>query len=134
MARPATNRYKPDPRQATSLFLHMIAARETSLGKPMTRARLPEGTLKELWNRELLTEQFLAEVQEWMLTAGWALINCGSTFGAVKVRAILNWPRVSLKRIRDDLTQVSAGLYDYEPLEHLWVQEDSSDEETDESE
>ena len=127
----AVNRHKPDPRQAASLFLHMIDARETLLGKPMTRVRLPEVTLKELWNRERLTEQFLADVREWMLSAGWALIDGGSTFGAVKVDAILNWPRVSLKRLRKDLTKVAAGQYDYEQLEHLWVQEDFSDEKTD---
>jgi hypothetical protein len=98
----------------------------------MTRVRLPEITLKGLWKRERLTQQFLEEVKEWMLTAGWALIDGGSTFAAVKVDAILNWPRVSIQRINNELTQVSNGNFDYEQLEHLWIIEESAPEGADE--
>jgi endonuclease YncB( thermonuclease family) len=41
---------------------------------------LAEGTLKKLWNRERLTEQFLEDVQEWLLTAGWALFYAGPIY------------------------------------------------------
>jgi len=123
MSCPDKHRYKPDARESALLFLRLMEAREMDKGKPMTRARLPRGTLKDLWKREKLTPQFLEEVHEWMLTAGWTLVDAGSTFAAVRVDAVLNWPRVSLARINDELLQVSNGEYDYEQLEHLWASE-----------
>jgi hypothetical protein len=113
------NRYKPTPRECTLLFLHLIEARETETGKSMTRARLSEITLKRLWNRERLTEQFLAEVEEWFLTEGWALVYAGSTYAAVKTDAVQNWPRVSSKRIRADIESVGKGEFDFNKLEEL---------------
>jgi hypothetical protein len=112
-------RYKPTPRECSLLFLRLIEAKERSTAKPMTRARLAEITLKRLWCRERLSEQFLAEVEEWFLTEGWVLVYAGSTYAAVKTDAVQNWPRVSSKRIGAEIEAVHKGEYDFNRLEHL---------------
>lgn len=79
------NRYKPTPRECVLLFLLLVRERRDRRGKPTSRARLSEITLKQLWNREVLSRPFLDEVQEWLLAAGWTLIYAGSTYAAIKV-------------------------------------------------
>jgi hypothetical protein len=85
----------------------------------MTRARLSELTLRRLWLRERLTEEFLNEVREWLLTAGWALVDAGSTYAAVKTDAVENWPRVAAKNIEAEILEVDSGKFNFEKLEHL---------------
>ncbi|HML12391.1 MAG TPA: hypothetical protein VK456_03750 [Xanthobacteraceae bacterium] len=120
-------RYKPNPRECALLFLALVAEREGRRGKSLTRLRLSETTLKQLWNRERLTEGFLREVDEWLLTAGWVLISGSSTFGAVKEEAVGNWPRISSKRISDTLKRVAQGTFDFGQLEHLLATRGSAD-------
>src|SRR5262249_50403180 len=102
-------RYKPTPRECALLFLRLVDEREGRRSKATTRLRLSETTLKRLWNRERLTEDFLRDVDEWLLTAGWVLISGASTFGAVKEEAVNNWPRISATRIGDTLKEVAQG-------------------------
>lgn len=122
------SRYKPTARECTLLFLRLIEARETAKGsntvtgrprKPLARVRLAEITLKRLWNRERLSEQFLAEVEEWFLTEGWALVYAGDTFAAVRTDAVKNWPRVSSKRLEIEIKAVNSGAFDFSLLERL---------------
>ena len=58
-------------RECMLLFLRLIQERETRRRTQMTRAQIAEVTLKKLWGRERLTADFLEDVQEWLLTAGW---------------------------------------------------------------
>jgi hypothetical protein len=116
-----TNRYKPDGRESALLLLRLIEEREQRRKEKMTRVRLAEMTLKDLWNRQHLPEQFLRDVQEWLLTAGWALIAAGSTFAAVRTSAVENWPRVSSKRLAPMLQKMKAGKFNFADLEHLIV-------------
>jgi hypothetical protein len=116
-----TNRYKPDGRESALLLLRLIEEREQRRKEKMTRVRLAELTLKDLWNRQHLPEQFLRDVQEWLLTAGWALIAAGSTFAAVRTSAVENWPRVSSKRLSSMLLEMKAGKFNFEDLAHLIV-------------
>jgi hypothetical protein len=109
----------PDARQCALLFLLLIHRRSQELDKPVNRTRLAEITLKRLWLREILTSDFLAEVQEWMLAAGWALINAGDTYAAVTLDAIASWQRVSSKRLASELNDVAAGKYDFDDIENL---------------
>ncbi len=112
-------RYKPNPMECTLLFLRMIEAREQRTGKPVTRVRLAEITLKRLWNRERIREQFLVEVEEWFLSAGWALIYAGNIFAAVRIDAVENWPRISSKLIASELIEVRKGRFEFKELERL---------------
>ena len=98
----------------------------------MTRAQIAEVTLKTLWNRQRLSEQFLDEVREWLLSAGWALFYAGSIFGAVKIEAVKNWPSVAAWRIKPILAQVTKGGYDFGKLEDLFPRADDDIPETEE--
>ena len=86
----------------------------------MTRVRLAEITLKRLWNRERLTEQFLSDVSEWLLSAGWAFLFAGSTYAAVQTSAVENWPAISSKRIKTQIKAVREGKFDFNELEDLF--------------
>jgi hypothetical protein len=114
-----TNKYKPTARECALLLLKLVEEREGRRKQKMTRVRLAELTLKHLWNRQRLTEPFLREVEEWLLTAGWALVYAGSTFGAVKIETVENWPRVSSKRLADEIDDVVAGKFKFAELEHF---------------
>jgi hypothetical protein len=118
--------YKPNEREAALLLLRLIETRDDGREKSMTRVRLAEITLKRLWNRELLTEQFLSDVSEWLLSAGWALFFAGTTYAAVQISAVENWPAVSSKRMREDVRRVQRGEFDFDSLEHLLIGSESS--------
>jgi len=111
--------YKPDCREAAMLLLHAIQERGNRRGKPLTRGRLSRVTLKRLWNREQLTEQWLDEVNEWLLSAGWTLVFAGRTFGAVKTEIVENWPRIASKYLDPVIDEVKQGSFDFSQLEHL---------------
>lgn len=111
--------YKPTSREAALLLLHAIEERGDRRDSELTRARLSRVTLKRLWIRENLSEPWLAEVNDWLLSAGWTLLHAGTTFGVVKKSVVENWPRVSSKHIQDVLDQVGRGEFDFSRLEDL---------------
>jgi hypothetical protein len=108
------------------LLLQAIQERGKRRGKPLTRARLSRFTLKRLWNREQLTEQWLNEVNEWLLSAGWTLVFAGTTFGVVQTAVVGNWPRVASKLLDPVIKQVTQGSFDFSGLEHLLRSEKTS--------
>ena len=91
------------------LFLKLVEERDARRDKAMTRAQVSEGSLKRLWKRERFSEPFLQEVQDWLLTAGWALFYAGRGFGAVKTDAVGNWPTLASSRIKSVLDRVALG-------------------------
>ena len=120
-----------DERQAALLLLRLFELREAARDKPMTRARLTPPMLKRLWNRRRLPPQFVQEVADWLLVAGWVFFDAGPTFAAVRVTAVENWPRVFTKAINKELGDVAAGTYDFNAHEHLlWGERTLSDAET----
>lgn len=110
--------YKPAPREASMLLLQALKQKGDQRGKPLTRARLSRLTLNRLWNREQLNEAWMRDVNEWLLSAGWLLIDAGLTYGVVKTSVIENWPRVASKHIQD-LDQVGRGNFDFSNLKSL---------------
>jgi hypothetical protein len=111
--------HKLETRQAALILLYALAERGQRRGKELTRARVSRVTLKRLWNRENLNEAWLAEVNDWLLSAGWTLLHAGTTFGVVKKSVVENWPRITSKRIQDVLDQVAAGRFGFGKIEHL---------------
>ena len=73
--------YKPNAREATLILLRAIEERGERRGSELTRARLSQVTLKRLWNRENLSNSWLAEVDDWLLSADWTLLRAGTTLG-----------------------------------------------------
>ena len=70
------------------------------------------------------------------LAAGWCFFCAGpSHYAIIKLKAVDGWPRISSKRIADELKQVPLGMYDFDQLEPLLLAERvSSDESEDSSE
>jgi hypothetical protein len=110
--------YKPTGQEAALLLRLALKKRGDARGKEMTRARLSRLTLKLLWNREDLTEAWLAEVNEWLLSAGWKLFYAGTTFGVVKTSVVENWPRVPSKILETQIEELKRGEFDFAQLEH----------------
>jgi hypothetical protein len=98
--------YEPDAMECAILLLLLV-------GQERTRARLAEITLKRLWNRPRLRDEFLREVQDWLFRAGWALFYAGTTFGIVKTKAAEGWPRVTSKELGAELEKVTGGQFDF---------------------
>jgi hypothetical protein len=107
MAQRAPRPYQPDAMECAILLLLLVGPEER------TRARLAEITLKRLWNRRRLRDEFLREVQDWLFRAGWALFYAGTTFGMVKTKAVEGWPRVTSKDLAAELEKVARGQFDF---------------------
>ena len=110
---------KVSSREAALILLYALTERGQRRGKELTRARVSQVSLKRLWNRENLNEAWLAEVNDWLLSAGWTLFHAGTTFGVVKKSVVENWPRIASSRIQDVLDQVAAGSFKFDELENL---------------
>jgi hypothetical protein len=99
--------YEPDAIECAILLLLLVDPAER------TRARLAEITLKRLWNRRRLRDDFLREVQDWLFRAGWALFYAGTTFAIVNTKAVEGWPRVTSKHHQSELAKVARGRFDF---------------------
>jgi hypothetical protein len=109
----------------------MVQTKNVEAGKDLTRVRLAEITLKRLWGRHRLPDDFLREVEDWLFRAGWALFYTGTTFAAVKTRAAKGWLRLSSKRLTDELAQVARGEFDFDQHHTLLLGEATGDEDED---
>jgi hypothetical protein len=58
-------------------------------------------------------------VNEWLLSAGWTLVDAGTTFGVVKTSVVENWPRIASKRVQGAIDQTRQGTFDFSRLENL---------------
>ena len=119
--------YQPTPRECALLVLHLIRAKESESHREVTRARLTELTLRRLWNVTRITADHVAEVQELLLHAGWALFWARSSYAIIATKAVEGWARISSKRIEDDLIEVSRGAYDFNQLEPLLLRGEQAD-------
>ena len=121
---------QPNAQECAILLLLLIRGNKSGEQREISRVRLAEITLRRLWGRHRLTDDFLVEVQEWLFRAGWALFYAGTTFAMVKTKAVEGWPRVSSKRLQDELERVAQGQFNFDryfPL--LEEQRRDSDEE-----
>jgi hypothetical protein len=89
-------------------------------GKVLTRARFTRLTLKKLCDRETITQAWIDRVNESLMKAGWVLIDAGTTYGAVKVSVVENWPRAISKNL---LANLKNGTSDWNKLEGLMTKE-----------
>jgi hypothetical protein len=117
MAKQGENRlFQPDPREAALAVLHVLDSKRRE-GRDVSRARLTEITIRRLWRRTRVADDFLLAVQEHLLRAGWALFWGGSSYAVIKVSAVDGWPRISSKRIASDLALMARGEFDFDELE-----------------
>ena len=92
-------------------------------GKVLTRARFTKLTLKKLCDRETITQAWIDRVNESLMKAGWVLIDAGTTYGAVKVNVVENWPRAISKNLKAELAEVKEGTFVWDKLERLMSKE-----------
>jgi hypothetical protein len=85
----------------------------------VTRFRVSELTLKRICGRPRLHAEFLTEMQDWLLRAGWAFFFADRSYGMIKLEAVETWTRLGSKRIADELDAVAKGGFDFAPLVHL---------------
>ena len=92
---------------------------EEKKDQTMTRFRVSELTLKRITCRPRLHPEFLIEMQDWLLRAGWAFFFADRSFGMIKLEAVETWTRLGSKRIADELDAVAKGGFDFAPLLQL---------------
>ncbi|QJP14618.1 hypothetical protein G3545_13770 [Starkeya sp. ORNL1] len=124
---------KPTPRESALLLALLIRRKEEESGKALTRVRVAEISLRRLWLRNKLTDNFISEVKEWFEDSGWALIETGTTYAAIKITTIDGWARLSSKRLAAEINSVRSGRFEFSSIEHLLQPTDASDEDGDES-
>jgi hypothetical protein len=113
--------YQPDALECAILLLLLVQPKERN------RVRLAEITLKRLWKRRRLGDEFLREVQEWLFRAGWALFYAGTTFGLVRTEAVEGWPRVTSKELEAELEKVARGQFDFSHHYHLLLDDETEE-------
>lgn len=112
-------------RQCALMILLSLQERGSrrALGKVLTRARISRLTLKKLCDRETITQPWIDRVNESLLKAGWVLLDAGTTYGAVKVNVVENWPRAVSKNLKPVLEKVKKGTFDFGKLQGLMRKE-----------
>jgi hypothetical protein len=113
--------YQPDALECALLLLLLIQPKEGN------RVRLAEITLKRLWKRRRLADEFLRDVTEWLFRGGWALFYAGTTFAAVKVKSVQGWPRVTSKDLGAELEKVARGQFDFSRHYHLLLDDETEE-------
>src|SRR5215207_3287383 len=111
--------YKPTARECALLLLRLIEVKEQERQREVSRLRIAEISLKRLWGRRRISPEFAEEVAEWLSGADFTLFFAGTTYAVVKTSVVESWPRVTSKRITDDLRAVAQGTFDFSNLEHL---------------
>jgi hypothetical protein len=111
--------HQPTAREAAMTVLLLLQTRKDETGKPVTRARLTEITLRRLWARTRISSEFVLDVQEYLLQAGWALFWAGSSYATIQVSSVEGWARISYNRIPDQLARIKRGRFDFSELEPL---------------
>ena len=106
-------------RDAAIILLRALQQRGERRGKQLTRARVSSVSLRMLWNRETLLREWLDQVNEWLLTAGWLLVDAGSTYAVVRTSVIENWPRIAHRHLEPELKKIAMGTFDFEVLGDL---------------
>jgi hypothetical protein len=107
------------------LILRLVQAREAEfrkkgLDRNVSRARISQNTIRKLCGRSQISNDFLTELQEHLIAAGWALFCIGPTYYAViKLESVRGWSRISSKRIDDDLNEVWSGVFKWEQYKEL---------------
>jgi hypothetical protein len=84
--------------------------------------------LRALCGRSQISNDLLLGIQEFLFVGGWCLFCAAPThFGLIKRSAVEGWARISSGRIRNELTDVSRGQYDFGQLEPLLMPQVSED-------
>jgi hypothetical protein len=109
----------PSPRECALLLLLLIKGKEDEIGKPLSRFRVAELTLRRIWGRRRITPELVEDVNEWLDRADRVLFFAGNSYGVILTSAVESWSRISSKRIQAEIDAVLAGTFDFSALERL---------------
>ncbi len=118
--------HKPNALQGALLVLALVDSKEREIGKSVTRFRVSQVTLSRLFCRKRISLDYLHEVEEWLLAAGWALFFAGSTYAMIRVSAVEGWNRLASKRIESELDQVARGTFNFTKFTPLLINLDEA--------
>jgi hypothetical protein len=82
-------------RDAAIILLRALQERGERRGKQLTRARVSS------------------------VSAGWLLVDAGSTYAVVRTSVIENWPRIAHRHLEPELKKIAMGTFDFEVLGDL---------------
>jgi len=102
-----------------AILIVMLLEKRNAEPSPATRVRLSERTFRRMCGRERLSRKFLEEVEEWVWRGGWTLLYARTTFAAIKTSSVLNWARLSSRRMAEELEKVHGGTFDFEKYFYL---------------
>ena len=125
--------YLADPQECALLMVLLVQAKEHALEREMTRALVSEITLKRLWGRRRLEDDFLRAVQDWLFRTGWALFDAGATYALIRTKTVEGWPRLSSKRLKTTLKSVARGEFDFTEHVHWLLDEESAEDDREEA-
>jgi hypothetical protein len=119
--------HQPTPRECAMLILRLLEARGQEVEGEVSRARISQVTVRRMCGRGQLTTDFIHDLQNILLAAGWCMFCVGPThYAVIKVKSVEGWSRISSKRISDELTRVSRGQFDFRQVEHLLLPQEPS--------
>jgi hypothetical protein len=134
-SQPGDKWHQPTARQCSLLILRLMQSREQETNREVSRARISQNTIRRLAGRSHMPSEFLLDVQETLLAAGWCLFLIGpSYFGIIRVNKVEGWGRISSKRIGDELKSVPIGRYNFDNLEPLLLMAEKDPEEEEDQE
>jgi hypothetical protein len=119
----------PNAKECALLLLLLIKEKEREIGKPLSRFRVAELTLRRIWGRRRITPELVEDVNEWLDRADRVLFFAGNSYGVIRTSAVESWVRISSKRIQAQTEAVLAGAFDFSPLERLLSPSSGDDEE-----
>ena len=94
------------PDQVASLLRLVLLERQAQLGRPVTRARISQDSIRKLCGRGQLSLERLNELQEALLGSGWALFCVSfNYFAIVRLSSVEGWARISTSRLKDVLSE-----------------------------
>lgn len=99
--------------EIATLLAELVAKKNEQRRGNLTRMRVSERSMRDIFHRTRTTPELFDQVQEILLQSGWCLFWTGTCFAVVAADIAESWPLVSSKRIDDQLKQVRARNYDF---------------------
>jgi hypothetical protein len=115
------------PKQAAIVLLRLIQLRTDDAG-PTSRVQISEATLKMIWGRFRLSNDFMSEVQEWLGRTGWTLFYAGKSYALVRTAVVAKWARLTSKRLgREALLAIERGEFEYDDHDRILFRNEERD-------
>ena len=97
--------------QVVSMLKLVLLERQAQLGRPITRARISQDSIRKLCGRGQLSLKRLNDLQEALLCSGWALFCISfNYFAIVRLSSVEGWARISTSRLHSYFLEDGKGI------------------------